>query len=239
MSDRRTTRPSRRPWSAAVGLLLVAPLAACTDAEAPVGTGTAMAPSVPTATSPTSAPDATAPPAARTDVTADVLLPPDAFGEAEPAATGTVEAWRLPDACGEVVPEDATAMRTHVHGDGAYEAVVGIQQLAAFATADDAVAAAAGTLGEALAGCAGAEGTTYRAEEVPVGARGAGLATDHYDAGGDDAMGAYLVVTRRGSAVTLVSAEGGESTVGAARTTVTDQARRAWDLLCGYEAAGC
>lgn len=232
MTHRRTTR---RPWSAALGLLLVAPLAACTPAGSPGAVDTAPAPAAST-TGPTA--DATAPAATRTDVPADVLLPPDLLGEAEPVATDAVEAWRLPDACGEVVPEAATAMRTHVHGDGAFEAVVGVQQVATFASADEAVAAA-GALAQSLAGCIGAEGTAYRAEEVPVGAQGTGLATDHYGTGGDGAMGTYLVVTRRGSAVTLVSAEGGESTVGAARAAVTDQAQRAWDLLCGYEAAGC
>ncbi len=243
MTHPRTTRTVRRAAAVLTALALAVPLVACTASEAPVGEvpSSTATPPPPTDAAATDAAPTTPPAAApRTDVTADVLLPRDAFatdGEGG-SETDAVEAWRVPDACGAVVPEQATAMRTHVHGDGELESVVGVQQVAAFATADDAVSAA-GALGETLAGCTGAEGATYRPEPVAVGAQGAGLVTDYYGSGGDTAMGTYLAVTRRGNAVTLVSAEGGEATVGTARSRVTAQAQQAWELLCAYDAAGC
>ncbi|WP_158068927.1 hypothetical protein [Cellulosimicrobium sp. CUA-896] len=80
-------------------------------------------------------------------------------------------------------------------------------------------------------------------EPLDVGAQGAGLATDYYGAsdGGDldGALGSYLAATRRGTAVTLVALDGGETTVGVARETVVANAQAAWDLLCRYDAEGC
>lgn len=55
----------------------------------------------------------------------------------------------------------------------------------------------------------------------------------------DGALGSYLALTRRGTAITLVALEGGESTVGAAREDVTAQVQQAWELLCRFDAAGC
>ena len=136
-------------------------------------------------------------------------------------------------------------MRTATEGDGADEGTVGVHQVAVFADADAATAEAA-RLADLLAACAaqgGAEGTAYTAEPLDVGAQGSGLATDYYGSGGsgdlDTALGTYLATTRRGAAVTLVALDGGESTVGAARETVAEQTRAAWELLCRYEQAGC
>ncbi|QZN85614.1 hypothetical protein [Cellulomonas sp. C5510] len=70
-----------------------------------------------------------------------------------------------------------------------------------------------------------------------------GLATDVDGASAqgplDEALGSYLAVTRRGTAVTVVGLEGGERTVGAARDVATRLAGQAWELLCGYDSAGC
>ncbi len=225
-------------------------LAACTtnpdDAPPPSAptTGTPSQTATGTPTSPTaSGPRATVP----TDAPADVLLPAEAWAPVtgpREESEGTT-AWHLPEACGGAEPEDAVAMRTAAQGDGADEAQVGVQQVAVFDDADLA-AAAATRLADALAACAeqgGAEGAAYAVEPLDVGAQGTGFATDYYGAGEvgdpDAALGTYLATTRRGTAVTLVALDGGESTVGAARETVTGTARAAWDLLCRYDEAGC
>lgn len=238
--------PSPRPHRIAVVLLLAAAagtIAGCSPAaEQPAATATATAGAV--TESPAPAPTGT--PVTATDVPADVMLTAEVLDVApEPFAESTaVEPWRIPDACGEVAaPAGATAMRTHAHGDGMLETVVGVQQVAAFATADDAVAATT-ALVEALGTCTDTtgSGTTYGLEPVAVGAQGHGLATWYYGAAGGDGdtgQGTYLAVTRRGSAVTLVSGEGGERTVGQARAETVAQAQQAWERLCGYEVAGC
>lgn len=220
-------------------------LAACTatPGDAP-GTPepSAPAPSTSAATPAPGDPAAALP----TDAPADVLLPAGAWGGegARDEAEGVAD-WHLPEACADGGPADATAMRTATEGDGAAEGVVGVHQVAVFADADAATAEAA-RLADLLAACAaqgGAEGTAYTAEPLDVGAQGSGLATDYYGSGGsgdlDTALGTYLATTRRGAAVTLVALDGGESTVGAARETVAEQARAAWELLCRYEQAGC
>jgi hypothetical protein len=189
-------------------------------------------------------------PEVSTDLPSDAMLPATAWeaaGDPRDEAEGA-SAWRLPDVCAAEPPADATAMRTTTQGDGAAEGPVGVQQVAVFADADAAVAAADRLVAE-IAACAGtapdetAGGTTFIAEPVDVGAQGTGLATDYYgasDGGGlDDALGTYLAATRRGTAVTLVALDGGESTVGAARETVVATAQAAWDRLCRYDSAGC
>lgn len=220
-------------------------LAACTAAPGDTpGTPETSAPEPSTSIS-TPAPGDPAP-ALPTDAPADVLLPAGAWGaEGGRAEAEGVADWHLPEACADGGPADATAMRTATEGDGAAEGVVGVHQVAVFADADAATAEAA-RLADLLAACAaqgGAEGTTYTVEPVDVGAQGTGLATDYYGSGEsgdlDTALGTYLTTTRRGAAVALVALDGGESTVGAARETVSEQARAAWELLCRYEQAGC
>lgn len=220
-------------------------LAACTAAPGDTpGTPEPSAPEPSTSAS-TPAPGDPAP-ALPTDAPADVLLPAGAWGaEGGRAEAEGVADWHLPEACADGGPADATAMRTATEGDGAAEGVVGVHQVAVFADADAATAEAA-RLADLLAACAaqdGAEGTTYAVEPVDVGAQGTGLATDYYGSGEsgdlDTALGTYLTTTRRGAAVALVALDGGESTVGAARETVSEQARAAWELLCRYEQAGC
>ncbi|WP_129336532.1 sensor domain-containing protein [Cellulomonas endophytica] len=258
-------RDRRLPGAALAAAALVVGLAACAGGD-PVGAGPsatgapgADAPTAPGSTGPSSTGPGSAEPAAGaggsgapvpTDLPPDALLPPTAFPASRPGLQeqDEVTAWLLPPACGPAPVPAAAAMRTHRHGDGAEESTVGVQQVALFPDADAATTAADGVV-DALDACATTGGgtgggtTTYRVEEVPVGAQGHGLVTDYHDAGAggadDGALGSYLVVTRRGTAVTLVAADGGESSIGSARTTVTEQAQSAWTLLCRYEAAGC
>ncbi|HEY0117691.1 MAG TPA: hypothetical protein VGC04_02810 [Cellulomonas sp.] len=226
---------------------LVMALAACAGStDEPSGSGptatTAAPTQVPTVPSPAESPSVSVP----QDVPEDVVLGPEALGTAEQPRTQDAEvgAWALPEPCGAVVP-DAAAMLTVTQGTGEFEEPVGLHQVAVFADADAAVSAA-GALTTALTECAripSGTGTTYVLEDVAVGAQGHGLATDYYGAsvGGplDEALGSYLVTTRRGSAVTVVGTLGGESTVGAARAHAVALAQSAWELLCVYDSAGC
>lgn len=216
-------------------------------AESPPATDDPATPSPPETEEPaeTEEPEGSGPDAA-SGVPDDALLPASAWEAAEGDGEDSdgVAAWRLPDLCGAGEPAGATAMRTVTQGDGAEESPVGVQQVALFADADTA-ATEAGRLADALDACAAnVEGeSTYVAEPVDVGAEGTGLATDYYGASADgdldEALGSYLATTRRGTAVTLVALDGGESTVGAARDTVTAQAQAAWELLCAYDEEGC
>lgn len=225
-------------------------LAGCsaTDPGADPTTPPPTSPGTPPATNPSApTPSATPTTAPATDVPPDAMLPETSWTGTEGGrqdAAGVVD-WRLPEACAVGAPEGATAMRTVQQGDGEVESQVGVQQVALFADADAAVAEA-DRLAAALTACttyAFDTETTYVVEPLDVGAQGTGLATDYYGASADGdldtAMGSYLASTRRGTAVTVVALEGGESTVGDSRATVTAQAQAAWDLLCAYDSAGC
>lgn len=167
-----------------------------------------------------------------------------ATDELEPAGEdrGTVEGpgdWLLGSAC-LVQPPSAVAMRTVTQG--LYESTdpVGIQQVAVFATVDEAVEEAA-TIAAAMEACATnppAESGSYRVEDVTVGTQGRGLANNYAELG-DDAPGTYAAVTRRGNAVTVVSLMSGEESVGTAREMVDRGLDRAFDALCLYDSAGC
>jgi len=238
-------RTSTRTTALVASALVLAACAASPDdaTEPPAGTPSSAPSAGSTETSAPPDPGGTVP----TGAPADVLLPAEAWAPVtgpREESEGTT-AWHLPEACAGSGPEDAVAMRTATQGDGADEAQVGVQQVAVFADADLAAAEAA-RLADAVEVCAaqgGAEGTVYVVEPLDVGAQGTGLATDHYGAGEggdlDGALGTYLATTRRGTAVTLVALDGGESTVGAAREVVSGTARAAWDLLCRYDEAGC
>lgn len=148
--------------------------------------------------------------------------------------------WSLSSACGVEPSGGLVAMRTV--SQGLYESLdpVGIQQVAVFATVDDAVAEA-DRLGAQMEACTAdppAESGSYRLEEVTVGAQGRGLA-NNYAALGDDAEGTYSAVTRRGNAVTVVTLMSGASSVGEAREMVTSSLGRAFDALCLYDSTGC
>lgn len=223
-------------------------LAGCTSAEPttedPTTPPAASAPSTPSAPA---APPTSAAPAVPTDLPSKTMLPAAALPGAQGPRDDTegVVDWRVPPACGAGAPPGAAAMRTVSQGTVELEGTLGVQQVAVFADADAAVAEA-DRLTAALTACTGYASdstTTYVLEPLDVGAQGVGFATDYYGASAqgqlDGAIGAYLAATRRGTAVTLVSAEGGESQVGAARETITGAAQSAWDLLCAYDSAGC
>ncbi|UZN01510.1 hypothetical protein [Cellulomonas sp. S1-8] len=234
---------SSRAVLAACVVVVLAGCGAQADDAADASTSPAA---VPSSAAPDSSPSEPAP-ATRADVGADVLLAPDAWApvSAPRTETGDVTAWRLPESCAVGSPDAATAMLTAAHGDGLVEMPVGVQQVAVFPDADSAVAELDRVVA-ALTVC-GADGATaptrYLLEPVAVGAQGTGLVTDYYGSSAqgdlDGAMGSYLALTRRGTAVTLVSHEGGESTVGTARDRVAPLLDAAWRLLCPYDAAGC
>lgn len=196
-------------------------------------------------TTPASEPTTAAP--APTSVPAEALLPDAAWAPVTGARQDSegITDWLLPEACAAGIASTAAAMRSTTIGDGEFEAQVGVQQVAVFPDADAAVAEA-DRVATVLAGCAAAPGTetAYLVEPLAVGAQGLGLATDYYgtSAAGavdDGAMGSYLALTRRGTALTLIGLEGGESTIGVAREAVTGHAQAAWDLLCAYDSTGC
>ncbi|WP_454050616.1 hypothetical protein [Cellulomonas sp. Marseille-Q8402] len=218
-------------------------LAGCTAADPAASDPASRPASTPPATPSAPATSAASMPDVATDVPAEALLPATAW-PASPGArqdTAGVVDWRLPQDCAAGGPAAAVAMRTVGQGDGAEEAPVGVQQVAVFADADAAVAEA-DRLAAALTACT-AGSTSYVLEPLAVGAQGLGLATDYYgasaDGGLDGSVGSYLAATRRGTAVTVVALEGGESNVAAARETVTGATQAAWELLCGYDTAGC
>ncbi|MBI9115662.1 hypothetical protein [Sanguibacter suaedae] len=180
---------------------------------------------------------------APTDVPAEAMLPAEALEAPEGPREETegVAAWLISETCEAGTPESASAMRTVVQGDGMYEAPVGIQQVAAFPDVQAAVDEA-DRLRSVATQCselAAEEQTGYFVEDVAVGAQGLGLVTDYYGVGDDTALGAYVAVTRRGNAVTLVGISGGEHNVGKAREIATDDAQEAWNQLCRYDSEGC
>ncbi|MGO1316554.1 MAG: hypothetical protein ACTMIR_05920 [Cellulomonadaceae bacterium] len=245
----------RRPLTVLTTITLAAALAACggsdndgdpTAQPTPTKGSPEPAPNEPTSDDPQSPEE---PEPAPTDLPEDVLLPADRLGPPEDPREEEdgVAPWRLPDAC-EVVWPDAdqtvTAMRTVTQGTGGAEQSIAVQQVAVFAEAG-AAAQASDQLAAALQACTEVEAdeTRYVLEDVAVGAQGLGLAVDYYGVSAtgdlDAAMGSYLVATRRGTAVTLVADEGGESLVGTARERTAERASLAWDLLCHYDSAGC
>ncbi|PWD51498.1 hypothetical protein C8046_13365 [Serinibacter arcticus] len=201
----------------------------------------------PTATSPTE----TEPPPSEPAVEVPVQVVPEATLDAE--TLGTVDqpreeavgltAWRLPEDCQPTTP-DALDMWTVTQGSGEFEEAVGVQQVAVFADSD-AAAAAADELIAAMQSCTAAEGaaTRYVVEGVDIGAQGNGLATDYYGASatGDlaTAIGDYVAETRRGTAVTLVGYQGGESQIQSAGQSTRLLLATAWERLCVYDSEGC
>ncbi|WP_250443106.1 hypothetical protein [Actinotalea sp. C106] len=240
-------RATRAVTSLAV---LTVVLAGCTAQDDPEETPAATTPQTdtPEPEPTTEAPDpepTEAPAATPTDLPADVLPTTSGLAvEAEPREEADeVTAWRL--MCSDPVPEAATAMRTVSWGTGELEAPVAVHQVAVFADADQAVAAA-DDLVAAMQECADAPAeaaTTYLLEPVEVGAQGHGLASDYYGTaeGGDldGVIGTYLATFRRGNAVALVASEGGEGNVAEVREAVLAESMAAWEGLCRYESAGC
>jgi len=220
------------------------PLSTASPSQAP----SSASPS-PTSAAPTTSASSPVP----TAVDAAVLLPESAFAPRDGGRTVSegVEPWVLSTSCDLGSPGGAASMTGVRQGDGELEVPVGLQQVAVYADATDAQAEAQ-RVGAAARACAEAAGagpsedggnTRYLVEQVPVGADGTGIATDYYGAtaGDPDAVviGDYVVVTRRGTAVTLVGESGGEDSTDRARTTVVALAQQAWERLCPYEQAGC
>lgn len=194
---------------------------------------------------PTEPPTST-PVAVPTDAPAEVMLPAEVLGSADQPREEDEEiaAWWLPESCEALTPQ-ALTMRTLTQGTGEFEEPVGVHQVVVFEDAEAAVTAADDLIA-AMQRCAEqdpGEAGLYVAEDVAVGAQGQGLALDYYGTSAtgelDDAMGTYLAATRRGSAVTLVAADGGEATVATARENVVEQTSAAWELLCRYDSEGC
>lgn len=182
-----------------------------------------------------------------TDLPATVLLPAASlFPEDGPRTEfeGLVD-WVFPVSCAVGGPETALVMQSVTQGDGTFEVPVGHHQVAVFADTDAAVAEA-DRVAAALEACAGTgeDGqSSLVTEPVDVGAQGVALVVDYYgvlEANGDEGtLGYVTALTRRGNTVTLVSSEGGESSVGASRERVVGELGAAWELLCGYDSAGC
>jgi len=201
----------------------------------------------PTATTPTETEPPSSEPAV--DIPAQVL--PEATLDAELLGTADqpreetagITTWRLPEDCRPPTP-DALDMWTVTRGSGEFEEPVGIQQVAVFADAGAATAAADALLAS-MESCSTAEGaaTRYVVEGVDIGAQGHGLVTDYYGASatGDlaTAIGDYVAQTRRGTAVTLVGYQGGESQVQTASQRTRTLLATAWERLCVYDSAGC
>lgn len=169
------------------------------------------------------------------EVPREALLPV----ETEPRTTlQGVVAWQLPRDCTRTPPLDAVGMVTARDGTGEYEAQIPLQQVALFADATQATAEVE-RLVVALEACVAAS-DLVRTEPVDAG-DGAIGAAEHYGdgAGGATPFGTYTVISRRGNAVVLVSAQGGEGTPDGNRDRVVERARQAWEPLCAYEGAGC
>ncbi|MEP7762485.1 hypothetical protein [Sanguibacter sp. 25GB23B1] len=238
-------RPTLR-HTAAVGILaLVTVLGGCSDAAAPED-GASTGPTEQTQEpAPTAEPTTEAP--VGTTLPPEVMLTGADFGmdREDAVVTEPIGTWALPDACTGGVPSTAAASRGVAYGNGELESTVGTHQVAVFADVAEATAEAQ-RLGDVMTACAAApaqDGGALFVEDVPVGAQGKGLAVDYYgtSAGtdGQESLGYFVAITRRGNAVTLSGHLGGESSVGESRTNALSTSQAAWELLCIYDSAGC
>lgn len=248
--------------AAVVSVAALAFVAGCSEDAAPADTATTSTSDPAEETSPpepspepTPTPEPSAEPAptpeappALTTLAPEVMLPGSAYGaetDTPSEITELVDAWALPESCGVGGSSTALVSRAVAYGDGAYESVVGIQQLAVFPDAGTARAEMDRIHREAslCVNIAQDGQTIYAVESIGVGAQGIGLATDYYGSSAtgnlDEAMGYYVVMTRRGNAVTLVGYVGGESTIGPSRENAVSTSQAAWELLCVYDSAGC
>ena len=177
----------RAATSSLVTALCVVALAGCTSSEpsAPEPSTTATVDASPSWMPPT-------------DVSAEVVLPGTAWDAIGPddvrEESEGVVAWRVEVTCDAGTPADARRDAHRHAGLGRVESRVGVQQVAAFADADAAVAEA-DRLAAALTACAATapgDSATFVVEPLAVGAQGIGLATSYYGGLEDDAMGTYL-----------------------------------------------
>ncbi|MDT0164010.1 hypothetical protein Q9R32_00390 [Actinotalea sp. AC32] len=169
------------------------------------------------------------------EVPADALLP---AGVARRTADHGAVPWVLPEECAAGVPDGTTSMVTARDGTGEFEAQVPVQQVALFADAEQA-AAVADRLAALLQACA-AGSDLVATEPVDVGDGGTGVVSYFGDGeGGVTPFGTYAVVSSRGNAVALVTAEGGEGTPEGSRDATVERAGGLWERLCTYDAADC
>ncbi|TNM64093.1 hypothetical protein FHN55_14775 [Streptomyces sp. NP160] len=185
-----------------------------------------------------------------TDLPQDVLLPASALQPSDGPRTVTsgVEPWVLSTGCDLGRPSGAVQVLSLRQGDGQFEVPVGVQQVAVYADADAAQAEAARVAGAASACAAAAPGsdgggTRYRVTPLDVGAQGTSIVTDYYGVTADDpaadGIGDAVAVLRRGTAVVLVGAAGGEDSMSGAQARVAGYAQQAWERLCRYQVEGC
>lgn len=247
-----TTFCTRARAAAAVVVLLG--LAGCSaggadgaDGAGPTSSADRSAGGAPSPRTTTSSAPATPVP---TDLPEDVLLPASALQPEDGPrdVRRGVEPWVLSTGCDLGSPMAAVQMLSLRQGDGAFEVPVGVHQVAVFADASAAqaeaerVAAAAGTCAASAPGSDGGD-TRYLVAGLDVGATGTSIVTDYYGVTATDpaadGIGDAVAVTRRGTAVVLVGAAGGESSMSAARTLVAGYAQQAWERLCRYQVDGC
>lgn len=233
-----TCHPALMSHLRRVAVLAVAALvlSGCSAAATPQPDATTTAPAAPE-------PDP-GPAPGTTSLAPGLMLSAAAFGSdgAEPFVTEPFDTWALPGPCAAGPPVGAVASRGVAYGVGSSTSPLATQQLAVFADASAAVTEAK-RLTDIMRACAAAPGeVTFVVEDVAVGAQGTGLVVDYgasAGASGDDALGYYLVTTRRGNAVTLVGHLGGEASIGTSRENAVTAGQAAWRLLCVYDSAGC
>lgn len=194
--------------------------------NAPVA-GAPPAPSAPSSPSPSPSESARVPP--------EVLAPV----ASEPRATtdGTV-AWAIFEECAVGTPSTASTMLTARDGTGEFEAPTDVQQVALFPDTASAVAEF-DRVRQALDRCdAGSDLVTT--ETLDVGDQNVGVASVYGDdEGAPTPFGTYAVLTRRGTAVTLVTVDGGDGSPESSRDMVVERASQAWENLCDFDSAGC
>jgi hypothetical protein len=248
---RTTTSLRSRASAAAAVVVVLLGVAGCSSGAAESeGAPTASerpASGPPAPRTPTSSPATTPVP---TGLPEDVLLPAGALQpeDGPRAVTAGVEPWVLSTGCDLGSPTAAVQMLSVRQGDGQFEVPVGVHQVAVFADAQAAqaeaarVAAAAGACAASAPGSDGGD-TRYLVSGLDVGATGTSVVTDYYGVTrtdpAADGIGDAVAVTRRGTAVTLVGAAGGESSMSSARALVAGYAQQAWERLCRYQVDGC
>ena len=231
-----------RSAAMAVAIVVSAGCGGGDDAAAPpqasaVPTIASTAPTTTTAPSSTQTPTTSAP-----APTSSSLEPP--VTTADPRAvvlaaprTGIVDWNQLGRKCALGAPGAASDMLSAQDGDGKFERPLPVQQVAVFPDVDAAVAEA-DRIAAAMAGCS--SDPQYTTTPVEVGAQGVGL---EYQYGGSSPaypFGSYLVLTRRGNALTLVGSMAGEGSLERATEVGTDLANRGWAALCVYDrTSGC
>ncbi len=128
-------------------------------------------------------------------------------------------------------------MRSDSEGDGKFEKPVTVQQVAAFADVA-AARAEADRVAASMRACA--QNPQLATMAVPVGAQGVGLAYSYGRASSSYPYGSYVVLTRRGNALSMSGSKFGENSLASAAEVATTLAREGWDALCVFDRTrGC